>query len=336
MTELVSVIVPTYNRSNDALNIVRKLTSQDYVNIEIIVINDGSNDDTINVLKKITDNRLIVINKPNSGVSDTRNVGLANASGEYVLFVDDDDDIPADYVSSVMRKEYDGIDLIIDSYCTQLDNNEPQKIEFPLKGFADSCETIDYICGEMPDRPYAFFVHGKRFKMSVIRSQSVKFSDTIGLGEDRCFVMDYILASKTCRIVNNHKYIVKSQTQSQYRLSKGLKKSDWLWHNILDSYSYLHNVCNTTGIISVRRYADNYAATRTLDFLFNPFCAGLYTSEKDNEIVHQMMGLVTDKVCVENVRRKDAKLYVLLMKMFGKQSVGIWRSLACLRKVVKL
>jgi len=87
---VVSVIIPTYNRAKDCLSSVRSVLGQTYANVEIIVIDDGSTDETSESLFSF-DHRIKYIRQENSGVSAARNTGLAAATGDYIAFLDSDD-----------------------------------------------------------------------------------------------------------------------------------------------------------------------------------------------------------------------------------------------------
>ncbi len=93
MDEKISIIVPMYNAEKWLEKCVNSIIEQSYSNIEILLINDGSTDKTLEICKKIEkiDNRVRVIDKKNEGVSKTRNLGLENATGKYIKFVDSDD-----------------------------------------------------------------------------------------------------------------------------------------------------------------------------------------------------------------------------------------------------
>ena len=86
----VSIIVPVYNGQDFINRCLNSLINQTYSNVEIIVINDGSTDNSLDLLKKYND-KIILINKENSSVSDSRNLGLEKASGDYIMFCDIDD-----------------------------------------------------------------------------------------------------------------------------------------------------------------------------------------------------------------------------------------------------
>lgn len=95
---LISVIIPVYNAAPYIERCLLSVVNQTYRNLEIIVVNDGSTDGTDNILNRFaeTDDRIVVIHKENTGVSDTRNKGLDVARGDYVGFVDGDDEAHLD------------------------------------------------------------------------------------------------------------------------------------------------------------------------------------------------------------------------------------------------
>ena len=97
----VSVIVPIYNVERYIYKCVKSIMLQDYCNIEIILVDDGSPDNSGRIIDELSkeDKRIIVIHKTNGGVSTARNSGLLQATGEYVVFVDGDDWVEKDYVS---------------------------------------------------------------------------------------------------------------------------------------------------------------------------------------------------------------------------------------------
>ncbi|EKD32968.1 MAG: hypothetical protein ACD_76C00106G0009 [uncultured bacterium] len=89
MNQLISVIIPTHNRSNTISATLDSLFSQSYNNIEIIVVDDGSTDQTENVLSKY-ESRIKIVKQKNAGSNAARNRGFKDSTGEYILFSDDD------------------------------------------------------------------------------------------------------------------------------------------------------------------------------------------------------------------------------------------------------
>ena len=119
MTEKITVIVPVYNVENYLNKCLDSLINQTYKNLEIIVINDGSTDNSGIICQEYAqkDNRIIYIEKENGGLSDARNVGLDKMTGSYVTFIDSDDWVEPDYVEVLYNKliEYQA-DIAIGNY----------------------------------------------------------------------------------------------------------------------------------------------------------------------------------------------------------------------------
>lgn len=115
---LISVIVPIYNREKFLDKCIESIVNQSYRNLEIILVNDGSTDNSLDICKKWADNdnRIKIIDKKNGGVSSARNAGLDLATGEYIGFVDGDDFIEEDMYSSLMSY----IDSDVDIVCGRL------------------------------------------------------------------------------------------------------------------------------------------------------------------------------------------------------------------------
>lgn len=100
MNELISVIIPVYNVERYLTKCIDSVIKQTYTNLEILLINDGSTDNSPKICEeyKNKDRRIKVIHKQNGGLSDARNVGIENAQGKYITFIDSDDDIEVDYI----------------------------------------------------------------------------------------------------------------------------------------------------------------------------------------------------------------------------------------------
>jgi len=88
---MISIIIPLYNKQNCIERAIKSVLSQTFTDFELLVINDGSTDQSDEIVKEIKDNRLILINKQNGGVSTARNKGVDAAKGEWIIFLDADD-----------------------------------------------------------------------------------------------------------------------------------------------------------------------------------------------------------------------------------------------------
>ncbi len=109
--ELISVIIPVYNGEKYIEKCVKSVISQTYSNIEIIIVNDGSTDKTLNICSNIKDNRIVILTQDNTGVSAARNYGLDNAKGNYVIFIDADDFVEENMLevlyNNIKKADYD-------------------------------------------------------------------------------------------------------------------------------------------------------------------------------------------------------------------------------------
>lgn len=99
---LVSIIVPMYNTAGCIARCVKSICVQTYKSIEILLLNDGSTDDTLAVCRALaaSDHRIALVDKTNTGAADTRNQGIALAHGKYIQFVDSDDWLAPDFTES--------------------------------------------------------------------------------------------------------------------------------------------------------------------------------------------------------------------------------------------
>ena len=120
MNSLVSIILPTYNVEKYLRKCLESVVSQTYKNIEIIIVIDGSTDNSLIIAKEFEkkDNRIVVIQQNNSGSGPARNNGLDNAHGEYIIFIDPDDWVENNLVETLLNaqeKKYDFVlsDMII-------------------------------------------------------------------------------------------------------------------------------------------------------------------------------------------------------------------------------
>lgn len=131
---LVSVIIPMYNAQNDILRCLTSVLNQTYKNLEVIVVNDGSKDNSVNLVNEFIRQHpkfeLKLINKPNGGVSSARNLGIKSATGKYIALLDADDEWLPEKLTQQLNvlMTYPEIDFI---GCSR--NNETISFPYSLK-----------------------------------------------------------------------------------------------------------------------------------------------------------------------------------------------------------
>ncbi len=182
----VSVIIPIYNSENFLTNCIESILNQTYKCLEIILLDDGSQDNSLEICKqyKNKDDRIVLVSKKNSGVSNTRNVGLDKATGEYIMFVDSDDYIAENYIYSMVKElEDNNVDLAISglTYC-----NEKKEI-IKIEKYADQKKVLkfDEIKYDLINTNSFNSACKTLYKRKIINDK--KFSEDIKYGEDLLF-----------------------------------------------------------------------------------------------------------------------------------------------------
>ena len=133
MKDKISVIVPIYNVAPFLRECIDSIINQEYNNIEIILVNDGSTDGSAEICNEYSfiDERIKVFHKENGGLSDARNFGINNSSGKYITFIDSDDYIAIDFLSSLYNNlKENNVKISAIGYCYVFPNNEVEYNNF--------------------------------------------------------------------------------------------------------------------------------------------------------------------------------------------------------------
>lgn len=200
MSYKISVIIPVYNSENTIVRTLKSIKEQSYKNYEVLIINDGSTDNSLEKINEFcgSDNRFLIFNTSNQGVSNARNVGLDNATGDYIIFIDSDDYINRFYFENIIIDISD-YDLLIYSFQTK--NNKSIKEISYVRDIDDSICKIDF-CRFLTNSRLFANVTNKVFKKN--RVDNIRFDTSTNLGEDYEFVMHYFIK------ISKYKYVKKS------------------------------------------------------------------------------------------------------------------------------
>lgn len=168
MNNLISIIVPVYNVETYLVECIKSLINQTYVNIEIILVDDGSTDNSGEICDKfaIQDKRIRVIHKKNGGLSDARNYGIKAAIGEWILFVDSDDFIRKDCCEILIKNANElSAEIVVGREKKFIDGCECKISGLSgIQYILDSDKALEYYFY----RKYAGYACGKLFKRNVI------------------------------------------------------------------------------------------------------------------------------------------------------------------------
>ena len=191
---LVSVIIPAFNASATIERTIDSVLKQTYRNLEIILVDDGSTDDTMDIIRSkfFSEAGIKILAQKNLGVSAARNAALAVCSGDYIRFVDADDTLPHESVELMVRRAAeDHADLVIGGYKECIDRFSV------MKNLENRNDTVAFhsILPSLALQANSYFygvLWNKLFSGELVRKYSICFDHTLWWGEDFAFVMSYL------------------------------------------------------------------------------------------------------------------------------------------------
>lgn len=212
MNKKISIIVPIYNAEKTLRRCVLSLMEQIYQNIEIILVNDGSNDNSLSICQGLVrmDSRIVLLNKKNGGVSSARNMGLTRASGDFIMFCDADDWVKPNYCSDMVQNYVDNQLLMCEiENTTQNSVQSERQVNTGLKS-VENISKSDFLKYKDNGLSSPF---NKLFKRSVIIENNIMFPEKLCLGEDFTFVLGYLKCiSGNIRYLHKKLYVYQVDT----------------------------------------------------------------------------------------------------------------------------
>ncbi|MGJ9459043.1 glycosyltransferase family 2 protein [Oceanobacillus sp. CF4.6] len=204
MKSLVSIIVPVYNCEAYISECLDSILIQTYSNIEILIINDGSIDETEKIINKykVTDPRIRYFFQSNSGPSEARNVGISNSTGEYVVFVDADDTIDRYYVEYLLREIiHSNTDLACCGYTDISKYGLRKWTDFDFNNTTSLHYIMEKVC-----KGTGGVLWGKIYKREIITRHNLRLNKKLFMSEDLVFVLQYVSYCKSFSAINNYLY----------------------------------------------------------------------------------------------------------------------------------
>ena len=190
---MISIIVPVYNVEKYLRKCIDSILSQTYSDFELLLIDDGSKDASGKFCDEyaLKDSRIRVFHKENGGVSSARNLGIEQAKGEWITFIDSDDWVDADYLANFTMDS----DL-----CVQGNIVNGHKYIYEEKRFVQDI-AANYLVNNYIYGPYC-----KLFKTDIVRSNNVSFDQNLSYGEDILFCINYALNCSSMKVVSMSGY----------------------------------------------------------------------------------------------------------------------------------
>ncbi len=250
----ISTIVPVYNCEKYIANTIENIEKQTYKNFEIILVNDGSKDKSKEICEKYSKiyNNIKVINiYENKGVSNARNFGIKEAIGDYIHFMDADDEIDTEMyqqIYDIMQNKC--VDFIITG-TNYVYNNKIIDTYIPSSVYAKGHDEIAAFLNQAPisgRRSNLNFIWNKLFKTDIIKKYNLEFDISLSLGEDFIFTCNYLMKIKDLLVIDQafYKYIKRNNnitltTRFRKDILKLRKSSFDKWIELYKYYTIYEN-----------------------------------------------------------------------------------------------
>lgn len=228
--KLVSLIIPVYNAEKTIEKCVNSILNQTYKDFELILVNDGSTDNTLDLCRHFAemDDRITLINKKNQGVSAARNDGIDKAKGKYLFFVDSDDTVDKDYIKTLVEAKENN---------PQFDNVwckiKSTRANFEFTQNETYCKT-DFMTLYNKTEACSGSPVNKIYELECIKKFRLKMPSDISLGEDLIFNLEY-LNHNNGKILIIDKPLYNYSEDSNQSLSKKYRSDLFAANNVVNN-----------------------------------------------------------------------------------------------------
>lgn len=226
----ISVIVPVYNTEKYLKRCLTSITNQSLKEIEILIINDGSTDNSDEIIEEFQkkDLRIKVINKKNGGLASARNIGIDISEGEYILHIDSDDWVEENYLQDIYNYAIQKkLDIVVTDFYRDFDNGKLEYVQDLNLDFGTIISGNEYLERFISGFSYPC-VWNKLFKSNLYKNTKIRHPQNISLGEDIGTTPFLIESSKKIGKLNKA-YVHYIQNPQSITKSGKLKKIDELF-----------------------------------------------------------------------------------------------------------
>lgn len=307
--KLISFIIPVYNGEKHIDRVLNSILNENKNNIEIIIVNDGSTDNSKEILDKYSKNKLIkIVHKENTGVSNTRNIALKMAKGKYIMFADCDDYFTEGFMNIVEEKLKDDPELVVFEALEEQPNGEFKNIfvqENIDKVELENNEGFHGFLNNTHALKYGNCIWNKVFKTSIISKNNISFPENQRIAEDMLFNVQYFEYCETIKTISNALYVYcynESSVTRKYR------------KNFLDEYIKLGNnikmICDKTGYKDYHSLIAKFYLKETGFIMYNEL---LSKNRKDSII--KLKSFFNNPIFKESLKKLDISELSFKMKL---------------------
>lgn len=236
-TPFVSVVIPVYNTGKYAKRLIEGILGGTYMELEIIIVDDGSSDKSVEILRNIKNNKVKIYSKENGGPGAARNFGIEKASGKYLMFMDSDDGVKEDFIKKMVDEIClpDTALVVAGVEYRKLRENQIEKLY--LDSFVrEKNESLEqYVLRSLLTDGRLYPVFNKIFDADAVRENRLRFDEEMNYGEDTKFVLDYLKSKDgEVRFVTEPLYVYNAGTETSIA-----SKSVGVWSNWKKCYRNL-------------------------------------------------------------------------------------------------
>lgn len=304
----LSIIVPVYNVEKYIKECIDSLLKIPLDDMEIIVVNDGTKDKSIELLSSYTDYRIKIVHRVNGGLSAARNTGLDNARGEYILFIDSDDFIinQEAIINMINIAEENKCDVIIGNGYRYLESGEKLPIRRPKQIFNKEIYTgKEYLEKILFYNSFVQVVWVNLYRHDFLKNKKLKFKEGI-YHEDLQFTPRMLLKADTIGISKEYFYMYRQREGSIMTKKGQLKNSKDIFEIIDELYKEFERIDNKL----IKQKLSELSAEN----LFSAVYRGM--NEEENFLSESNIFLINK--CVNKSKKIDIKIIGILFKINKK------------------
>lgn len=311
----ISVIVPVYNCEKYIKRLIDSILSETYNNFELIVLDDGSTDRSLEILKTYNDKRMILIEKENTGVSSTRNMGLKLATGDLICFIDSDDYISENYFKTIISyfTKYPDMELLNFGFYSEVEDEclntlSSDKIEYKEIYYKKRHELYnDFI--NLWDNTMLYNIWNKVYLARIIKDNDIVFPD-LNWGEDVEFNKTYL--NYVHHMYNSNKAIYHYIREREGAATKTYKKD--LFKIRKQEFISFNEYFESLSISKEEYYefSSRRFIERVLGCIENIYASNMNFRERYKEI----KDIINDefvRIALKSVKPKSKKIKIMLI-----------------------
>lgn len=329
-----SIIIPTFNAEKTIRNAINSVCLSKASNFlyEVIIVDDGSLDDTLKIVNEFKHERITVIKKTNGGVSSARNVGLVNANGEFIYFMDADDEVYRDVLDEMLEIGYrELVDIILADYTLMSFDSVNCCVNIKYNAVLDKEYCINSILPRLilNDKPGLNPIWNKIYSKKFIEKNKLLFDEERSHGEDWFFNIRCFENASTVFYLNKtlYKYVVRgNQSLDKYKLNVG--------YGFLESHMISLDIIKTNHLADVERLIVEKVTVNTANNIVRVLSIDSYScaekkaflEKKETKNVFDSLSKLDNSILDElSLSRKDKLAYALLKRGLYRIALNILR-----------